>query len=94
MINIPGATRELPEAVPTVPQLPDGSIQPRSRGVNGYIGPGAPDIGPYHHYTFELFALDIKLELGANTTRADILKAIDGHISDKAVLTGHFKKSK
>ena len=28
------------------------------------MGPGAPAAGPYHHYTFELYALDTKLDLG------------------------------
>jgi len=47
-------------------------------------------VGP-HHYTFELFALDLKLNLGPDTTRADLLEAIDGHILDKAVLVGRFQ---
>ena len=29
----------------------------------GHRGPGAPANGPYHHYVFELFALDTKLEV-------------------------------
>ena len=28
------------------------------------MGPGAGAAGPHHQYTFELFALDIKLDLG------------------------------
>ena len=46
----------------------------------------APAAGPHHHYTFELFALDTKLDLGADATRADVLKAMDGHILGKGVL--------
>ncbi len=55
-------------------------------------GPGAPAVGPNHHYTFELYALDTKLELTADATRADVLKAIDGHILAKAILVGRFKR--
>ena len=31
--------------------------------------PGAGAAGPYHHYTFELFALDTKLDLGPEDAR-------------------------
>ena len=40
------------------------------RNAVGYMGPGAGAAGPYHHYTFELFALDTKLDLKAQTPRA------------------------
>ena len=46
--------------------------------------------GPYHHYTFELFALDTKLDLTEAASRAEVMKAIDGHIIGKAVLEGRF----
>jgi Raf kinase inhibitor-like YbhB/YbcL family protein len=91
--NIPGTARELPEAVPANAQLPDGTMQGKNQGgVVGYRGPGAPAAGPHHHYTFELFALDTKLDLGADATRADLLKAIDGHILGKGVLVGRFHR--
>jgi Raf kinase inhibitor-like YbhB/YbcL family protein len=92
MINIPGTLRELPEGVPVTPQLPDGSVQVLNRNKNGYIEPGAPAYGPSHHYTFELLALDTKLSLGPETTRAEVLKSIDGHILARGVLVGRFKR--
>jgi Raf kinase inhibitor-like YbhB/YbcL family protein len=89
--NIPGTARELPEGVPANAQLADGTIQAKNRrGGVGYMGPGASAAGPHHHYTFELFALDTKLDLGPDATRDDVLKAIDGHILAKAVLVGRF----
>jgi Raf kinase inhibitor-like YbhB/YbcL family protein len=91
--NIPGTATGLPEAVPTNATLADGTIQAKNRrGLVGYLGPGAPAVGPYHHYTFELFALDTKLSLGPDATRADVLAAIDGHILGKGVLVGRFHK--
>jgi hypothetical protein len=91
--NIPGTATSLPEGVPTTATLPDGTVQAKNRrGAVGYLGPGAPAVGPYHHYTFELFALDTKLTLGADATRADVLAAIDGHILGKGVLVGRFHK--
>jgi Raf kinase inhibitor-like YbhB/YbcL family protein len=91
VFNIPGTARELPANLAPDPMLPDGTIQGKSvRRTPGYMGPGADAPGPYHHYTFELFALDTKLSLGPDATRAEVLKAMDGHILAKAVLMGRF----
>jgi len=93
VFNIPGTAKELPEGVPSNATLSDGTIQPKnSGGAVGYRGPGAPAAGPNHHYTWELFALDTKLDLTPEAARADVLKAMDGHILGKAVLVGRFKR--
>ena len=91
--NIPGTAHELAEGLPADAKLPDGTIQAKNlRGAVGFMGPGAPAAGPHHHYTFELFALDTKLDLGPDATRADVLKAMDGHILGKGVLVGRFHR--
>jgi len=93
IFNIPGTARELPENVPADAKLPDGTIQGKNQGgVVGYRGPRAPAVGPHHHYTLELFALDTKLDLGPDATRPDVLKAIDGHILGKGVVMGRFHR--
>ena len=94
IFNIPGSARELPEGVPNASaQLQDGTVQAKNlRGNVGYMGPGAPAVGPHHHYTFELFALDTKLDLGPDATRADVLNALQGHILGKGVLVGRFHR--
>ncbi len=93
IFNIPGTARELAEGVPATATLPDGAIQAKNlRGRVGYMGPGAPAVGPVHHYTFELYALDTKLDLGPDATRADVLKAMDGHILGKGVVFGRFHR--
>ena len=93
IFNIPGSATELAEGVPANAKLPDGSVQAKNRrGQAGYMGPGAPAAGPYHHYTFELFALDTKLDLGPDATREDVLKAMDGHILGKGVVVGRFHR--
>jgi len=93
VFNIPGSARELAGGVPANPMLPDGTMQIKNlRGGVGYMGPGAPPPGPHHHYTFELFALDTKLDLSADASRADLVKAMDGHIVAKAVLVGRFHR--
>ena len=91
--NIPASTMSLAEGVPNQATLTDGTIQPLNTGKkNGYMGMGARAPGPYHHYTYELFALDTKLSLGPDATQADVLKAMDGHILAKAVLEGRFHR--
>jgi Raf kinase inhibitor-like YbhB/YbcL family protein len=91
IFNIPATARALPEGIPAAARLPDGAMQGRNyTKAFGYAGPGAPAPGPYHHYTFELFALDTKLNLPPEATQIQLLKAMDGHILDKAVLVGRF----
>ncbi len=91
--NIPGTAHGLPENVPPTAQMPDGMIQGKNQGnVVGFRGPGAPAVGPPHHYTFELYALDTKLDLGPDASRADVMKAINGHILAKALYMGRFKR--
>lgn len=93
--NIPGTATGLPENVPKGASLPDGSQQTSASGPV-YRGPGAPASGPPHHYTFELYALDTKLDVqgtaDAFETRANVMKAMQGHILGKAVYVGLFRR--
>jgi Raf kinase inhibitor-like YbhB/YbcL family protein len=94
--NIPAETRALPEGVP-MGDLKDGSHQTSATGNGVYRGPGAPANGPYHHYVFEIFALDTKIDVPANPTdpfdtRAKVLSAIQGHVLGKAVYLGFFRR--
>jgi hypothetical protein len=92
LFNIPGTATELPGGISaTDAKLADGTIQIKNTANRvGYLGPGAGAAGPYHHYTFELFALDTKLDLTEAATRADVVKAMDGHILAKGILAGRF----
>jgi Raf kinase inhibitor-like YbhB/YbcL family protein len=94
--NIPPATTTLPEGVP-MGDMKDGSHQASASGNGTYRGPGAPATGPAHHYVIEVFALDTKLDIAANTTdpfdtRAKVLAAMQGHILGKAVYLGLFHR--
>jgi Raf kinase inhibitor-like YbhB/YbcL family protein len=93
MFNIPNTVRELPEGVPAAAQRPDGSIQVLNRKIAGYLGPGAPANGPYHHYTFSLYALDIRLDLGTGATEAEVIAAMQGHVLRKAFVVGKFRRT-
>ncbi len=88
MFNIPAAATALPEGVKPGAQLPDGTIQAKNvRGLAAYMGAEAPP-PLFHHYVFELYALDIKLNLGPDATRAQVMAAMDGHVLGKGVLVG------
>jgi Raf kinase inhibitor-like YbhB/YbcL family protein len=96
--NIPGTATGLPERVPWTPQLPDGTRQIGATGPN-YRGPGAAAAGPPHHYVFELYALDVVLDVpavGATSpplTRAAVVAAMAGHVRGKAAMVGLFKRA-
>ena len=95
--NIPGTEKGLPEGMPEGAQLPNGIRQISASGPV-YRGPGAPANGPMHHYTFEVYALDTKIDMAAGAdaweTRRNLFKAMDGHVIGKAVMVGLFKRPK
>jgi Raf kinase inhibitor-like YbhB/YbcL family protein len=93
--NIPGAAKGLPEGVPQGAEQPDGTRQISASG-QVYRGPGAPANGPLHHYVFEVYALDTKLDVpnGADAwdVRKAVMNAMNGHIIGKAVYMGLFRR--
>jgi Raf kinase inhibitor-like YbhB/YbcL family protein len=92
--NIPGSASGLIEGMPPSPQLADGTRQVSIQS-NGYMAPAAPP-GAYHHYTFELYALDTMLDVpaaapsAATETRGAVLRAMEGHILGRATLVARF----
>jgi Raf kinase inhibitor-like YbhB/YbcL family protein len=95
--NLPATARSLPEGVPQGPQLSDGTRQISVTGPN-YRGPAAPSNGPAHHYVFELYALDVMLDVPAvgappAATRAAVIAAMTGHVRGKAVTVGLFRRA-
>jgi Raf kinase inhibitor-like YbhB/YbcL family protein len=93
--NIPANATGLPEGVPRGSQLADGSYQISATGPV-YRGPGAPATGPRHHYMFEVYALDTKLDVqpseDAFETRSRVFAAMQGHVLGKAVYGGLFRR--
>jgi Raf kinase inhibitor-like YbhB/YbcL family protein len=97
VFNIPTTTTSLAEGLPATPTLPDGSVQmgrPGRGGAPATAGyfPFAPPPGFVHHYNFDLYALDTKLDLPVTASRDDIQKAMEGHVVGKAVLETRFKR--
>ena len=48
------------------------------------MGPGAPAGPRYHHYVFELYALNTNLDLLPTASRDDLWKAMQGKTVAKA----------
>ena len=91
MWNIPPSVHELAENVPPDPDLPDGSRQ----GITdfrrpGYGGPCPPS--GVHRYYFKVYALDTMLDLPSSARKADLLKAMKGHILAEGQLMGKYKR--
>jgi hypothetical protein len=91
LYNLPPPTRELPAAVASA-GLPAGT----GEGVNdwrrtGYGGP-CPPIGR-HRYYFKLYALDTLLDGLHQPGKAEVERAMAGHVIEQAVLMGTYMKS-
>jgi Raf kinase inhibitor-like YbhB/YbcL family protein len=87
--NIPATATSLPEGVANTGELADGSRQTPSQLQGATITyrspcPPAPQV---HHYAFDLYALDTKLDtLASGASRDDLNKAMDGHVIGHAVM--------
>jgi len=86
--NIPASAPGLPEGIPfdRADPMPAG-LERATQGNNSwglamYRGP-APPAGTVHEYDFTVFALDAELNLPGGLTRAELLRAIDGHVLDQ-----------
>lgn len=84
--NIPPHTREIKENRP-----PSGTVL----GLNNWnrISYGGP-CPPYgtHRYYFKLYALDTTLNLAPASTRADLERAMQGHILAQGELMGTYRR--
>jgi len=91
--NIPGDSKELPEAVPPKKNLENGAVQGTNDfGKFGYGGPCPP--GGTHRYYLKLYALDTTLSLQGDVTRGRLLEAMKGHILAEGQLMGKYSRSR
>ena len=91
LFNLPADVKELAEAVPPDKELSSGAKQGKNdfRRI-GYGGPCPP--GGTHRYFFKLYALDSVLDLAAGVSKADLLKAMQGHVLAEGQLMGKYKR--
>jgi hypothetical protein len=92
--NLP-SNGSIPEsAIPNGKTVPFDGFQMGKNivGASLYRGPNpVPDHG-VHHYYFQFFALDRKLEFSAPPARKQILAAMSGHTLAKGLLVGTCEK--
>jgi hypothetical protein len=92
IFDLPAETRMLPEGLPGLGQLTDGSRQGRNDfGEIGYAGPCPPG-NSAHHYHFMLYAIDAKLNLPVGATRAQVEASMQGHIQARGELIGIYQR--
>lgn len=92
LYNLPADLRDLPQGVAPGPSLPfDGQQGKSSFGKLAYGGPCPPS--GTHRYYFRLYALDTRLELGAEAGKKEVLRAMEGHILGQGQLMGRYKRS-
>jgi Raf kinase inhibitor-like YbhB/YbcL family protein len=85
--NIPVSAGGIPEG-----SVPAGAVVGRGiTGQNAYFGPGAPAGPRYHHYVFELYALNANLDLPPTSGREELLKAMEGKIVAKSAYVGRYR---
>ena len=89
--NIP-AIEVIPANIPhgkTVDIL-TGAVQGRGYGRHRYRGP-KPPFNWSHRYRFTVYTLDCMLDLPASSRKRHLLRAMDGHIIQQAILVGHYR---
>ena len=92
LYDLPAETKSLDEGVSKREQLDSGARQGRNDfGKIGYGGP-CPPPGKPHRYFFKLYALDSKLNLKSGATKADVERAMQGHILAQAELIGRYAR--
>src|SRR5712692_1015859 len=92
LYNLPADRLGMVENVPTTDNVPGGGLQ----GTNdfqkiGYGGPCPPS--GTHRYFFKLYALDSELPLKPGATKADLEKAMEGHVVTQGQLMGTYRRS-
>lgn len=84
--NIPAQTGEIPEN-----GMPAGASQGRNDWKRNCYGGPCPPSGT-HRYFFKVYALDTTLTLAPSTTKADLERAMQGHVLAAGQLMGTYKR--
>ncbi len=91
--DLPAAVTKLPEGVREGGSIPGGGTQGLSiKALPVYAPPCPPPGAPPSHFRFHLYVLDAALGLDAATSKADVLRAMQGHIIAETELVGLFSR--
>ena len=91
LYNLPSDNIGLVENLPPTEDLKAGGFQGKNDfGKIGYGGPCPPS--GTHRYVFKVYAVDTGLDLKAGATKAEVEKAMEGHVVGQTQLVGTYKK--
>jgi Raf kinase inhibitor-like YbhB/YbcL family protein len=89
--NLPAEGLGLIENTPQTETLNGGGLQGKNDfGKIGYGGPCPPS--GTHRYFFKFYVLDSELPLKSGATKAEVEKAMEGHIAGQAQLMGKYHR--
>lgn len=89
LYNLPSDNIGFVENLPATENLKAGGFQGKNDfGRIGYAGPCPPS--GTHRYLFKVYALDAELPLEAGATKADVEKAMQGHVVLQGQLMGTY----
>ena len=84
VFNIPPTT-----TIAAAGHIPAGGTEGIANGgTHGYEGPCPKYFSGMHHYHFQLFALDVTLDLPATADKFSVAANMQDHILDSAILVG------
>lgn len=91
VFDIPANITTLNEDITNQKNLPDSA----EMGTNdarriGYFGPCPPS--GTHRYFFRIYAIDTVLKMDAGATKAEVMKAMQGHIVAQGELMGKYQR--
>lgn len=100
LYDLPANVTALPEGMPNDPTVRfrlGGSEHVALQGRNDFGNPGyggpCPPSGT-HRYVFRLYALDSNLNLKPGSTRAELQRAMEGHVLAEGRLVGRYARGK
>ena len=89
--NLPADTIGMVENLPSTEDVKGGGLQGKNDFEKiGYGGPCPPS--GTHRYFFRIYALDNELPLKAGAPKAEVEKAMAGHVVAQAQLMGTYRK--
>jgi len=90
--NVPAASAGWSEGPQDGSKMPAGTVMGNNiTGKPIYKGPGAPAGPRYHHYIFEVYALNANLDIPPASTREAFYAALVGKVVGKSAYVGRFR---